>query len=211
MRGTGLCVDPIACQPRFIPACAGNSRIRINHNWGHAVHPRVCGEQSTTTEHSLHFRGSSPRVRGTVDDDRTLSPLPRFIPACAGNRRRSSARGICGAVHPRVCGEQTFYTAREVQSRGSSPRVRGTVLLLFRDAETRRFIPACAGNRGDKFAGYRAAPVHPRVCGEQFDLLLSSEDNDGSSPRVRGTGEFGVIDAFKLRFIPACAGNSRHQ
>ena len=35
------------------------------------------------------------------------------------------------------------------------------------------------------------------------------QHSDGSSPRVRGTGYFGLIALVGLRFIPACAGNSR--
>ena len=46
------------------------------------------------------------------------------------------------------------------------------------------------------------------MCGEQFaDQLVASQD-DGSSPRVRGTAACGSAAGASNRFIPACAGNS---
>ena len=51
---------------------------------------------------------------------------PRFIPACAGNRRRSGCCYSTTSVHPRVCGEQNDGIMRTHCECGSSPRVRGT-------------------------------------------------------------------------------------
>ena len=82
---------------------------------------------------------------------------------------------------------------------GSSPRVRGTELLRYAATITGRFIPACAGNSHRQARSGPDAPVHPRVCGEQ--LTFRRRHSAGSSPRVRGT-------FVRVRFIPACAGNS---
>ena len=84
---------------------------------------------------------------------------------------------------------------------GSSPRVRGTARLNVAESVTRRFIPACAGNRARTARLENTGSVHPRVCGEQASARLYPLDDAGSSPRVRGT----VHDS--PRFIPACAGN----
>ena len=54
----------------------------------------------------------------------------RFIPACAGNRHRPTAGRMRRSVHPRVCGEQTDEGADYTSQYGSSPRVRGTGLIL---------------------------------------------------------------------------------
>ena len=89
VRGTDKtsCVTQGPC--RFIPACAGNSwRYRRTSRWL-AVHPRVCGEQSTTRLATMLEFGSSPRVRGTAARVALLAFLGRFIPACAGNSRQS--------------------------------------------------------------------------------------------------------------------------
>ena len=50
---------------RFIPACAGNSRLTRSPDIAAAVHPRVCGEQCPEGAGAGQGNGSSPRVRGT--------------------------------------------------------------------------------------------------------------------------------------------------
>ena len=75
----------------------------------------------------------------------------------------------------------------------------------------RRFIPACAGNSSDYFAGAGLVAVHPRVCGEQGNAASVRRFRPGSSPRVRGTAQGHRRQLRILRFIPACAGNSGPQ
>ena len=74
--------------------------------------------------------------------------------------------------------------------------------------EARRFIPACAGNSSSMPVTSVLSPVHPRVCGEQFDFDAKIRRGPGSSPRVRGTESEYLNRSAKDRFIPACAGNS---
>ena len=50
--------------------------------------------------------------------------------------------------------------------------------------------------------------VHPRVCGEQREHDITEVHYHGSSPRVRGTEPFILPRSARVRFIPACAGNS---
>ena len=91
---------------------------------------------------------------------------------------------------------------------GSSPRVRGTVLIDRSPALNKRFIPACAGNSlGNAVVPLQGA-VHPRVCGEQECLVRLYRVTHGSSPRVRGTVARRISRFNAQRFIPACAGNS---
>ena len=111
-------------------------------------------------------------------------------------------------VHPRVCGEQFADRLPPISLPGSSPRVRGTVSSSRWPSASRRFIPACAGNSRSGRCSWRSRPVHPRVCGEQRRRCRAEEIDDGSSPRVRGTGCCFSIITCHLRFIPACAGNS---
>src|SRR3546814_3153158 len=53
------------------------------------------------------------------------------------------------------------------------------------------------------------APVHPRVCGDQMICISWTGWRYGSSPRVRGTVVERLPELHDVRFIPACAGNSR--
>ena len=155
--------------------------------------------------------GSSPRVRGTGLLPRTDVTIPRFIPACAGNRGRRLLYSSQLSVHPRVCGEQQNIAPASVAMPGSSPRVRGTVRYLFFATPPDRFIPACAGNSQSVSAAAAGLSVHPRVCGEQQLNRVLRETQTGSSPRVRGTGDTESPKPSMNRFIPACAGNSHTQ
>ena len=114
--------------------------------------------------------------------------MPRFIPACAGNRQVNDMMVSGPSVHPRVC--------------------RGTAV----DRDVRpvcvRFIPACAGNSHEIGPSGNRDAVHPRVCGEQCTATHCAGNWNGSSPRVRGTDTGLSRRSGTLRFIPACAGNS---
>ena len=151
--------------------------------------------------------GSSPRVRGTALVRAGLPARKRFIPACAGNSSNPRPAAPCLPVHPRVCGEQRMVITTPTGKTGSSPRVRGTVLIRAERDVTSRFIPACAGNRTPSTIEPCASSVHPRVCGEQPGIGLRHFPGIGSSPRVRGTGTADITDLKMTRFIPACAGN----
>jgi len=108
-----------------------------------------------------------------------------------------------------VCGEQRWTPTKTPAMSGSSPRVRGTVARRLVFLECRRFIPACAGNRGPSRVVEIYLSVHPRVCGEQRQRPRGATCSIGSSPRVRGTGSNSLRGTTIMRFIPACAGNSR--
>ncbi len=76
-------------------------------------------------------------------------------------------------------------------------------MTATRPRQSRRFIPAWAGNsrHGDPVTW--DAAVHPRVGGEQTSHAIAR----GSSPRGRGTVCRDVASIGTTRFIPAWAGN----
>ena len=86
VRGTGRVYRRRIHHGRFIPACAGNSLLPGCDQYRRAVHPRVCGEQSSHISTFILVVGSSPRVRGTDRRHGGGVLSQRFIPACAGNR-----------------------------------------------------------------------------------------------------------------------------
>src|SRR5690606_37136361 len=152
---------------RFIPACAGRGECLKRPGPATAVHPRVCGERSSGSRRNWRSIGSSPRVRGEAGSV-GLPPDPiRFIPACAGRGDGGGGGGGDGTVHPRVCGERCESVGPNTAPNGSSPRVRGEVLVALDSGGSCRFIPACAG-RGRFYLIPQSRPsVHPRVCGER--------------------------------------------
>ena len=174
---------------RFIPACAGNTPKATAARARTTVHPRVCGEHAIVAHNNRH--------------------APRFIPACAGNTTAVTKIFFTAAVHPRVCGEHLARASCGIFIGGSSPRVRGTPHLGTPSTSATRFIPACAGNTTNYPTMRAAAAVHPRVCGEHDEEFEKISNEDGSSPRVRGTQVFVPLNKPGRRFIPACAGNTR--
>ena len=88
-----------------------------------------------------------------------------------------------------MCGEHVPWLKSLLTSRGSSPRVRGTLVPVW-----------CGGF---------VHRDHPRVCGEHFHDPYTGRTMRGSSPRVRGTPGRGCGGRSRRRIIPACAGNTR--
>ena len=86
-RGTPYPPNAPAFDRRFIPACAGNSRIIEKSNRLLSVHPRLRGELSIQLCEPTMRVGSSPLARGTHPRKACSLPLTRFIPACAGNSK----------------------------------------------------------------------------------------------------------------------------
>ena len=130
VRGTFCCPSLRPLSQRFIPACAGNMDRTKRRCEYRPVHPRVCGEHMLLGLPIANTGGSSPRVRGTLSS-RFIIPLPpRFIPACAGNIPGTGYAASPTAVHPRVCGEHENRPPILGKRSGSSPRVRGTYLIV---------------------------------------------------------------------------------
>ncbi len=152
--------------------------------------------------------GSSPRVRGTRNDEIIALAKQRFIPACAGNAIFISCTMHRTPVHPRVCGERGIEGVIRLLCDGSSPRVRGTPSKPRSMLVGKRFIPACAGNARQGGICGTGSTVHPRVCGERTAAKRIKHRVAGSSPSVRGTRCACSDRPSPYWFIPACAGNA---
>ena len=192
----------------IIPACAGNTRPSTARRCRAGDHPRVCGEHSSRRLTAAFAVGSSPRVRGTRILNQALSVMGGIIPACAGNTRANRGRLARRRDHPRVCGEHMRKWLLDHVEAGSSPRVRGTRILVSVRLRCRGIIPACAGNTQREEVRARRAGDHPRVCGEHPTATRPRSLATGSSPRVRGTRARGSTQTELPGIIPACAGNT---
>ena len=134
---------------RFIPACAGNAAVTAGlSGCCNRFIPACAGNASSAALTDRIDFGSSPRVRGTLDDSSTSRCDKRFIPACAGNAPRRS---------------------QLVLDVGSSPRVRGTRRRQHRARSTSGSSPRVRGTHGPTSRALTPCPVHPRVCGERSD------------------------------------------
>ena len=150
VRGTCRIDVPNSSVWRFIPAGAGNMSAGYMPRCRPAVHPRGCGEHLLSISSNMRFSGSSPRVRGTYAIADDLDRASRFIPAGAGNIPKAQVTGPVTSVHPRGCGEHRSQFQLHYYILGSSPRVRGTYVRPDPLRSDTRFIPAGAGNIGNR-------------------------------------------------------------
>ena len=179
------------------PQVRGTSSAAQSPGAGSRAHPRRCGEHPLPAHHRQACPGSSPQVRGTSHHGGGVWVRHGLIPAGAGNIIDAQANAGKVRAHPRRCGEHTVRCPKSISPRGSSPQVRGTLLILEAGHQDLRLIPAGAGNMR-AVAG--AAPVvwaHPRRCGEHRPEPLPGAPEPGSSPQVRGT------------FLPATGHSTR--
>ncbi len=150
--------------------------------------------------------GSSPLVRGSESSLEFYLHRNRFIPARAGIGPTSSYCAFRHTVHPRSCGDRTITKHHIIYNLGSSPLVRGSVIMSHIDFIKKRFIPARAGI-GCRVACRRAPQtVHPRSCGDRYTIVACKVVVFGSSPLVRGSVHDRHFGDGIMRFIPARAG-----
>ena len=111
------------------------------------------------------IQGSSPRVRGSLEELVIRVRDIGIIPAGAGLTFRFKAcRTMCGD-HPRGCGAHLSQKANAAQQQGSSPRVRGSPEKLHKNDGNTGIIPAGAGLTIASPAHASAVRDHPRGCG----------------------------------------------
>ena len=146
MRGTHHAQMNARTIAGIIPAYAGNTYGRTYLALPEGDHPRVCGEHASRLNAGHHARGSSPRMRGTLPLQSNPAKDGGIIPAYAGNTRIYITSCVVVWDHPRVCGEHLRSAGPAIDSRGSSPRMRGTHDVPSSCTVGTGIIPAYAGN-----------------------------------------------------------------
>ena len=190
----------------IIPAGAGLTGKYIAVSRNCRDHPRGCGAHTVSVLDKQAAGGSSPRVRGSLSVSSNTGSVTGIIPAGAGLTRLSSHSQSACRDHPRGCGAHRLLIFRILARRGSSPRVRGSRLAILADIARAGIIPAGAGLTISRAPATNSIRDHPRGCGahllDKFDFL----DNQGSSPRVRGSLRHGRYRRVIFGIIPAGAG-----
>ena len=129
MRGKPARGPSIFVILRLIPARAGKTCPCRWHFLRVAAHPRACGENSRAASIGATLSGSSPRVRGK----RPRAPCPErqggLIPARAGKTPITDLERRGPRAHPRACGENDITPDNDKGHGGSSPRVRGKLMM----------------------------------------------------------------------------------
>ena len=155
MRGAPTDRSKSAHHSGIIPADAGSTSMGVLFSRLVKDHPRGCGEHLVVLVVVPLGVGSSPRMRGARShqwSDPISGPTPchigssprmrgapawlswwpcmrRIIPADAGSTRsRFSCYYLC-ADHPRGCGEHVAMDRSNMSLLGSSPRMRGALVV----------------------------------------------------------------------------------
>ena len=107
-----------------------------------------------------------------------------------------------------MCGEHRNASNGKENVEGSSPHVRGALLVAVDQADDRGIIPACAGSTPCRNNRASADWDHPRMCGEHAAVRNAPEYPSGSSPHVRGALGYDGKVFVRWGIIPACAGST---
>ena len=147
-------------------------------------------------------------MRGTPASKPSRVAPYGIIPAYAGNTTVFPNASAMLRDHPRVCGEHVSRYSTCSASSGSSPRMRGTLVLNISFFLSTGIIPAYAGNTRISCNACMIFRDHPRVCGEHTVIEENGDPTWGSSPRMRGTQHPRVSFRQSGGIIPAYAGNT---
>ena len=150
----------------IIPAYAGSTLGFTFELKPTGDHPRVCGEHWGTTDNDSRITGSSPRMRGVPVQQLDARRGDGIIPAYAGSTHRLAGAVGRAGDHPRVCGEHPKCPWRVKRALGSSPRMRGALVVTTVGTHNAGIIPAYAGSTARENRRPRFVRDHPRVCGE---------------------------------------------
>ena len=193
---------------RIIPASAGQTVMFGGSISTATDHPRECGANGLRQAGADLKDGSSPRVRGKPAVQLMHECRDRIIPASAGQTSPRAAPPNTRPDHPRECGANLTRHSGGGCNFGSSPRVRGKLDGRDYHVAGERIIPASAGQTSHALDGTSSSPDHPRECGANNRNHITSEYNNGSSPRVRGKHRLLHILRPDGRIIPASAGQT---
>ena len=110
--------------------------------------------------------------------------------------------------HPRACGEHADLVALDSARAGSSPRLRGALKQCVNRVVKAGIIPALAGSTSPRHSSLLARGDHPRACGEHMETGEITDEQAGSSPRLRGALAVVCAASILEGIIPALAGST---
>ena len=166
MRGARSPQPPAKASTGIIPAYAGSTYFGTRRRLTARDHPRVCGEHLSASSGYAPQMGSSPRMRGARIGKYRDAVSTRIIPAYAGSTRQAGTEAAEPRDHPRVCGEHSVRLVPCNRPPGSSPRMRGALLVAALELAVVGIIPAYAGSTIKASPSKISRWDHPRVCGE---------------------------------------------
>ena len=206
MRGSRRLIMIACYKAGIIPAHAGLTFVFATSAESVWDHPRACGAHQYAVNVMVQQMGSSPRMRGSRRYGEPLLARRGIIPAHAGLTAEHNRQVAHGRDHPRACGAHSLIFASFGGPLGSSPRMRGSLIVGTIDVIAGGIIPAHAGLTAFSLALSVRAWDHPRACGAHTNPSFIGRWAPGSSPRMRGSPGASANNSLRIGIIPAHAG-----
>ena len=189
-----------------VPARAGVIRRDRTGRGRHDRRPRASGGHPSVRAYPRRVVPSSPRERGSSAFDRGRGQRAGVVPARAGVIRTRHGGWATPTSRPRASGGHPRSTSRSGAASMSSPRERGSsVIVSLRDAIV-EVVPARAGVIRAYGHTHGALCRRPRASGGHPHLIAGGASVPESSPRERGSSGLGMETGRHRRFVPARAG-----
>ena len=145
MRGSRKLWEHLLYHDGIIPAHAGLTMGQRMMPLVKRDHPRACGAHKLSAACRILSGGSSPRMRGSPRGGRHDIHEIGIIPAHAGLTLARHIRAYQAGDHPRACGAHAVTKDAVKALRGSSPRMRGSRIMIESWLFNGGIIPAHAG------------------------------------------------------------------
>ena len=137
-----------------------------------------------------------------------MSVIARNTPAYAGKTTYQACRRERRWKHPRVCGEDRELLKSIMLLVETPPRMRGRPGSRGTHASSYGNTPAYAGKTWQYKELHKQRWKHPRVCGEDRELLKSIMLLVETPPRMRGRPDVNYNFPSRQRNTPAYAGKT---
>ena len=152
--------------------------------------------------------GTSPRLWGKRNRERTDALEHRNIPTLVGKTISKTIQAVRKSEHPHACGENRPGTPTIHSNNGTSPRLWGKLYGSINQIIGSRNIPTLVGKTG---AGEnKGGPLteHPHACGENVVMAWDQGNVFGTSPRLWGKRHDDGVVRVHSRNIPTLVGKT---
>ena len=168
------------------PACAGKTRPRASMTSRRSDHPRMRGEDSTSSLWAFGLRGSPPHARGRLNiSNSRVKFVDGSPPHARGRRCQCTTTGLYSGITP-ACAGKTMVPSVVSRPSGDHPRMRGEDRLRANRRSRRCGSPPHArGRRGGRSCPRRGAGITP-ACAGKTSARRGTRSRAGDHPRMRG-------------------------
>ncbi len=138
-------------------------------------------------------QGSPPHTRGKHFLCAIFAFVQRITPAYAGKTISAESCDGLGRDHPRIRGENFATLLYKPLAIGSPPHTRGKHNRTEFESSDIRITPAYAGKTAKAERTVAAVWDHPRIRGENFNIIKHGTFGTGSPPHTRGKLSNGLL------------------